>query len=86
MPKTIQSAIAKRVLDVETQVADEIDMTALKSEYQTLFWSLHDVVESKDHDDLVKMDSLADKVMYLAIRKAYLVGLRDGMQIGDGSL
>lgn len=86
MSKTIQKAIAKRILEVETQAFDELEASGLKADYRDYFWDIHDVVSIEARDNLVKMDGLVDSIFYFAVRQAYQAGLRDGMQIGDGSL
>lgn len=82
MPKNISRAIAKRILEVEAQVIDEIDLTAVKADYHDCFLTLHDKLDIASRDILVKMDGSTDTMLFLAIRKAYYAGLQDGMSLG----
>lgn len=84
MSKNISKTIAKRILQVETQTFDELNLTKLRADYQKYFWDIHTLLDEKDTDvvDLVKMDGLVDNMIYFAARKAYYAGLQDGVKIG----
>ncbi len=83
MSKKISRAIAQRILKVEQQVFDELQLTAVKTEYLDFFMTIHDKVDMDTRDLLVIMDGLNDPIVFFAVRKAYYAGLQDGMKVGD---